>query len=79
VDFTAITTIKSQVLADFIEYWTPNVNKEENEERTEKPWKMYYDGAYCDDEASVNVTFRNKDEIRSKAGLQRQNKQCGGV
>jgi hypothetical protein len=47
VDFTARTTIKSQVLADFIVDWTPNVNEEENDERAEKPWKMYCDGPKC--------------------------------
>jgi hypothetical protein len=36
MDFTARTSIKSQVLAYFIADWAPNVNEEENEERRKK-------------------------------------------
>jgi hypothetical protein len=37
IEFTARTTIKSQVLADFIIDWTPSPSDEKRDERPETP------------------------------------------
>jgi hypothetical protein len=41
--------INSQVLTHFIADWTPSQGDEMNENKSETPWVMYCDGAYCDD------------------------------
>lgn len=66
MDFTARTSIKSQVLAYFIADWAPNVNEEENEERRKKPWKMYCDGAYYDEVVVASAVLMSPSSIEMR-------------
>jgi hypothetical protein len=45
ITFELRTTIKSQVLADFIVDWTGPTRQQE--EPSEKVWSIHYDGAWC--------------------------------
>jgi hypothetical protein len=45
ITFEPRTTIKSQVLADFIVDWTGPTRQQD--EPTEKVWTIHYDGAWC--------------------------------
>jgi hypothetical protein len=44
IEFEKRTSIKSQVLADFIADWTPS--KSSNEEKKQSEWTIYCDGAW---------------------------------
>jgi hypothetical protein len=60
------TTIKSQVLADFIADWTPSQGKEMKEEKPETPWVMSCDGAYCDDGAASSTILMSPSGVRMR-------------
>jgi hypothetical protein len=44
IEFEKRTSIKSQVLADFIADWTPSQSS--SEENKQPEWTIYYDGAW---------------------------------
>jgi hypothetical protein len=62
IEFTARTTIKSQVLAD----WTPSQGEEMKEEKSKAPWVMYCDGAYCHDGAASFTILMSPSGIKMR-------------
>ena len=56
IDFISKSTIKSQVLADFIADWTP-VAPSQEQPKIEAIWQLECDGAYLRDGAGASVVL----------------------
>ena len=56
IDFTSRSTIKSQVLADFIADWTP-VTPSQEKLKIKAFWKLECDRAYCKDRAGASAVL----------------------
>jgi len=63
VNFERRTTIKSQVLADFIADWTSPTFEEE---ALIEPWVIYYDGAWCHDGDGISAIIKSPSGTKMK-------------
>ena len=63
IDFERRTTIKSQVLADFIVDWTSPIFKEEPSTET---WIVHCDGAWCIDGAGIAAIIESPSGAKTR-------------
>jgi ribonuclease HI len=64
ITFEPRTTIKSQILADFIVDWTGPTRQQE--EPPEKVWTIHYDGAWCHAGAGAAVIITSPTDIKHR-------------